>query len=195
MGTLRSSTVACALLVSVQGCAQKPYLHWQGGDVFGVFEGDGRAPSRIDCRGRTEERFACFGARVRKRAGETSGALAVITDKGVLLQTTMTEPGQSAPTTAETLFPLMSVTKMFTAATAVSLAQEGHLDLQRPIATYLPELAANNEVGRVTIHQLLTHTAGLVDDPRHPLCEGGAALSDAIAHAHVGAPPGAVYLY
>ncbi|HET9934547.1 MAG TPA: serine hydrolase domain-containing protein, partial [Polyangiaceae bacterium] len=82
-----------------------------------------------------------------------------------------------------------------TAATAVLLAQEGHLDLQRPIATYLPELDANAELGRVTLHQLLTHTAGLVDDPRRPLCEGARALSDATVLAHVGARPGTVYLY
>jgi CubicO group peptidase (beta-lactamase class C family) len=89
----------------------------------------------------------------------------------------------------------MSVTKMFTAATVVSLAQQGVLDLQRPIATYLSELAPNSELGTVTLHQLLTHTAGLVDDPHHSLCEGGAALSNAITQAHLGARPGTVYLY
>jgi CubicO group peptidase (beta-lactamase class C family) len=129
-------------------------------------------------------------------AAAVSGALAVVTDKGALLQTTITEPGQPFPTTSETLFPLLSVTKMFTAATAVLLAQDGILELQRPLATYLPELGGPNELGRVTLHQLLTHTAGLVDDPRHGgLCEGGAALSDAIAKAHLGVRPGAVYLY
>jgi CubicO group peptidase (beta-lactamase class C family) len=107
----------------------------------------------------------------------------------------MTEPGQALPTTLDTLFPLMSVTKMFTAATVVSLAQQGVVDLQRPIAAYLSELAPNSELGTVTLHQLLTHTAGLVDDPHHSLCEGGAALSDAITQAHLGARPGTVYLY
>jgi CubicO group peptidase (beta-lactamase class C family) len=81
----------------------------------------------------------------------------------------------------------------FTAATAVSLAQEGILDLQRPIASYLPELA-DNELGRVTLHQLMTHTAVLVD-ALHPQCEGGGDLSDAIVHAHLGAQPEAVHLY
>ncbi len=200
MGPLRRCTVTLALvamLALVPGCARRPYLHWQGGDVFGVFEADGRSPSRIDCPGTTAERFACFASRVRERAGETSGALAVVTGDGALLQTTTTEPGQTVPTTSETLFPLLSVTKMFTAATAVSLAQEGILDLHRPIASYLPELHAETGLGRVTLHQLLTHTAGLVDDP-HRLaaqCEGGGDLSDAIARAHLGAEPGAVYLY
>ena len=197
MVCLRSCTVALAvaMLALVPGCARKPYLHWQGGDVFGVFEAGGRSPSRMDCPGTTPERFACFAARARERVGKTSGALAVVADDGALLQTTTTEPGQTVPTTSETLFPLLSVTKMFTAATAVLLAERGVLDLHRPIASYLPELNAGAELGRVTLHQLMTHTAGLLDDPHHPMCEGGGALSDAIARAHLGAQPGSVFLY
>lgn len=187
--------VALALLTFASGCAQRPYLHWHGGDVFGVFEAETRAPSAMACPGTTQERFACFAAKVRARVGDTSGALAVITRENALLSTTTTSPGQAAPTTPETLFPLLSVTKMFTGATAVLLAQEGILDLHRPIASYLPETDANAELGRVTLHQLLTHTAGLVDDPRRQLCEGGATLSDAVARAHFGAQPGTVYLY
>ena len=197
MSPLRSCIVVLAVLMLalVPGCARKPYLHWQGGDAFGVFEASGRPPSRIDCPGTTSERFACFAARARERVGDTSGVLAVIADDGALLQTTTTERGQNFPTTSETLFPLLSVTKMFTAATAVLLAESGVLDLHRPIASYLPELEADAELGRVTLHQLMTHTAGLVDDPRHPLCEGGGALSAAPARAHVGAQPGTVFLY
>jgi CubicO group peptidase (beta-lactamase class C family) len=204
MRNVKLPILACAvtlalmgMLALLPGCAGRPYLHWQGGDVFGVFEAGGRPPSRIDCPGTTAERFACFAARARRRIGETSGALAVVTEDGTLLQTTTTEPGQTVPTTSETLFPLLSVTKMFTAATAVSLAEEGILDLQRPIASYLPELHANAGLGRVTLHELLTHTAGLLDDPHRlaGLCDGGGDLSDAIARAHLGAEPGAVYLY
>lgn len=196
MGSLRSSTVTLALLAMVAlvvGCARAPYLHWQGGDAFSASEVNAPPPSRIVCPGTTEERFACFAARVRERAGETSTALAVVTEDSTLLQTTTTERRQAAPTTPETLFPLLSVTKMFTAATAVLLAQEGILDLQRPIGSYLPELA-KHELGRATLHQLLTHTAGLVDVLR-PQCEGGGDLSHAIARAHLGAEPGTVHLY
>jgi|GEM_PF-2463090 len=195
--------VLSTLAVVVPGCASKPYLVWHGGDVFGVFEPERHPPSRVDCAGSTEQRFRCFAVRVRERVkeatgdGAVSGALAVVTDEGALLQTAFTEPRQPFATSSETLFPLLSVTKMFTAATAVLLAQDGIVDLQRPIASYLAELGPNDELGRVTLHQLLTHTAGLVDDPRHRAgqCEGGAALSDAIAKAHVGVRPGAVYLY
>jgi CubicO group peptidase (beta-lactamase class C family) len=185
------------LLTLLPACARQPYLRWHGGDAFGVFEAQGRAPYRIECPGTMGDRFACLAARMRERLGERSNALAVVADDGSLLKTSTTEHGQAVPTTTATVFPLLSVTKMFTAATAVLLAQEGILDLHRPIASYLSELDANAELAAVTLHQLLTHTAGLVDDPRKRAgqCEGGGQLSDAIARAHLGARAGAVYLY
>jgi CubicO group peptidase (beta-lactamase class C family) len=179
---------------STSGCAQKPYLHWQGGDVFAVTEDPGRAPTQIECPGTTEQRFECFAKLLKKRAGDTSGAFGVVERDRALFRTA-TEPGQSFQTTWDTLFPLGSVTKMFTAATVLRLAEEGVLDLNRPIASYIPELGAESEIGRATLHQLLSHTAGVLDSPDQPLCVGPGALSGVIARAHVGAEPGAVYLY
>ena len=108
------------MLALAAGCAQKPHLVWHGGDVFGVFDAEGRAPSRLACSGSTEQRFECFAVRVRERVKEAtgaaavSGALAVVTDEGSLLQTTITEPGQPSPTTSETLVPLLSWTCLAT---------------------------------------------------------------------------------
>lgn len=65
--------------------------------------------------------------------------------------------------TDRTLFRVGSVTKMFTAATLTQLAADGKLDLQVPISTYVPELAGKR-VGAVTTHQLLTHSAGWLDN-------------------------------
>ena len=97
----RSLTFALlGLLALMTGCARRPYLHWQGGDTFGVFEAEQRSPSPIDCRGTTAERFSCFAAKLRDPAGETSRAFAVIGADGALLQTTTTERGQTSPTTA-----------------------------------------------------------------------------------------------
>jgi CubicO group peptidase (beta-lactamase class C family) len=62
---------------------------------------------------------------------------------------------------AEMLFRLGSTTKMFTAATLVSLAEEGKVRLDAPIGESLPGLAP--KLAQVTPHQLLTHTAGLTD--------------------------------
>ena len=69
----------------------------------------------------------------------------------------------SRPVTANTLFRVGSVTKMVTGALIAQLAAEGKLDPQAPIARYVTELDGKR-VGRVTTHQLLTHSAGWLDN-------------------------------
>jgi CubicO group peptidase (beta-lactamase class C family) len=53
------------------------------------------------------------------------------------------------------------MTKMYTAAALVSLAEEGKLDLNAPIGKYLSGLTPR--LASVTAHQLMSHTAGLAD--------------------------------
>ena len=57
----------------------------------------------------------------------------------------------------DTKFNIASVTKMFTAIAVMQLVAQGKLDLHVPVATYNPNLPHASEI---TIHQLLTHTAG-----------------------------------
>src|SRR5262249_32275245 len=64
--------------------------------------------------------------------------------------------------TPEMLFRLGSTTKMFTAATLVSLAEEGKLKLDEPIGNSVSGL--HSSIAALTPHQLLTHTAGLTDE-------------------------------
>ena len=58
---------------------------------------------------------------------------------------------------SDTKFNIASVTKMFTAIAVMQLVAKGKLDLHVPISTYNAELPNANQI---TIHQLLTHTAG-----------------------------------
>jgi len=57
----------------------------------------------------------------------------------------------------DTKFNIASVTKMLTATAVMKLVQAGKLDLHTPVAVYNPDLP---HAGEITIHQLLTHTAG-----------------------------------
>jgi CubicO group peptidase (beta-lactamase class C family) len=65
-----------------------------------------------------------------------------------------------APVTADTVFRLASVTKPFTAAAVLELAEQGKLSLADPLSRWVPELPA---YGAVTLEQLLTHTAAVPD--------------------------------
>jgi CubicO group peptidase (beta-lactamase class C family) len=57
----------------------------------------------------------------------------------------------------DTKFNIASVTKMLTAVAVIQLVATGKLDLHTPVSTYDPALP---HAADITIHQLLTHTAG-----------------------------------
>lgn len=60
----------------------------------------------------------------------------------------------------DTKFGIGSVTKQFTAMLVMQLVEKGQLNLEDTIAQYLPYMP--KEMGdKITIHQLLSHTAGL----------------------------------
>mgnify|MGYP001795529126 CR=1 FL=1 len=60
--------------------------------------------------------------------------------------------------TPQTKFRIGSITKQFTAAAILQLQNRGQLDVQAPISTYLPDYPQGD---LITIHHLLTHTAGI----------------------------------
>jgi D-alanyl-D-alanine carboxypeptidase len=64
------------------------------------------------------------------------------------------------PVTPDTAFAVASVSKTFTAALIMALAQEGKLALDVPAWTYLPDLDLDHAI---TVRQLLDHTSGLRD--------------------------------
>jgi CubicO group peptidase (beta-lactamase class C family) len=69
-------------------------------------------------------------------------------------------PG-SAAVTDSTLFDLASVTKVVATTTAAMiLEEEGRLDLDRTVASYLPELTDSAKQA-ITVRMLLTHRGGL----------------------------------
>ena len=68
------------------------------------------------------------------------------------------EPKQAA--TPETRYAIDSVSKEFTAAAILKLQEEGKLSLDDKVAKYFPDLASAD---RVTIRQILSHTAGYRD--------------------------------
>ena len=68
--------------------------------------------------------------------------------------------------TRSTSFAIASVSKTFTAALILALAEEGRIDLDAPVRTYLPGLKKVSS--KVRVRQLLDHTSGLRDYFFHP---------------------------
>jgi D-alanyl-D-alanine carboxypeptidase len=69
------------------------------------------------------------------------------------------------PVTARTAFAAGSISKTFTSALVMTLAEEGKLSLDATVKTYLPRLIIDRAI---TVRQLLDHTSGLDDFFSHP---------------------------
>jgi len=111
-------------------------------------------------------------------SGAVPHAAAIAADRdGVIYQGAVgpREAGQSDPVTVDTLFRIMSMTKMPCTVAALQQVEQGNLDLDAPVADYLPEFAEvqvmtgfdgdtpilRPPVRPATVKNLITHTAGL----------------------------------
>src|ERR1700683_3424166 len=68
---------------------------------------------------------------------------------------------ERVPVKPEELFHIGSISKSFTANCVLQLHQEEKLDVQKPVADYLPWFQTDSTFAPITIHHLLTHSAGL----------------------------------
>lgn len=68
--------------------------------------------------------------------------------------------------TTDTLFQIGSISKVWTTTVAMALVDEGLLELDTPIVSYLHELRLSTEelTNGVTLRHLLTHTSGIDGD-------------------------------
>jgi len=67
---------------------------------------------------------------------------------------------QRAPALPAMRYSIGSISKQFTAAAVLLLAEQGKLSLDDPVSRFVPNLTRGNEV---TIRQLLSHTSGYQD--------------------------------
>lgn len=103
-------------------------------------------------------------------------------------------PDQRIPVRPDTIFDVASLSKLFTAVVAMRQVELGRLDLDAPVAHYIPDFAAGGKHD-VTVRQLMTHTAGLPAglglDP-YPTVEERLAAVFAVPLRY---EPGTQYLY
>ena len=97
-----------------------------------------------------------------EQAGLFNGSVLVADQGRVVLQKGYGLANQAAgtPNTPDTKFRIGSLTKQFTAALVMKLVEQGRLKLDGRVGDYLPDYPS--AAGRaLTLHQLLSHTAGL----------------------------------
>jgi CubicO group peptidase (beta-lactamase class C family) len=84
------------------------------------------------------------------------------------------------PNTPETKYKVASITKACTAVLILQLYERGRIDLTKTIKTYLPNYQGE-AADKVTIHQLLNHTAGMANIDRN-LTSAESAIKNGIPH-------------
>ena len=104
------------------------------------------------------------------------------------------------PVSIDTLFQVGSITKVFTATLVLQLVEEGQVDLDAPVRTYLPDLRlADDEALRtITLRHLLSHQSGLFGDRFDDYGLGDDALARSVANFHTLrqlTPPGELWAY
>nr|WP_296066000.1 serine hydrolase domain-containing protein [uncultured Actinoplanes sp.] len=106
-------------------------------------------------------------------------------------------PGRRIPARVGTIYDLASISKLFTTIVLLQQVDAGRLDLDAPVATYVPEFAAGGKAA-ITARHLLTHTSGLPaflpfwsSEPT-PQTRLAAALATPVV---AGTTPGAQYVY
>jgi CubicO group peptidase (beta-lactamase class C family)/D-alanyl-D-alanine dipeptidase len=96
----------------------------------------------------------------------------------------LARPAARAPATAETVYRVASISKLFTDLAAMQLVERGVLHLDSPITRYLPDFRPANPSGTpITLRQLMSHRSGLVREPGtgHYFDSSGATLAQTVA--------------
>lgn len=120
---------------------------------------------------------AGFDSRRLKRVGERiaadigaeryDGARLMVARRGVpVLDLTIgfAERATSRPMAQDALFSIMSISKVMTAVALLQKVERGDVSLLSPVASIIPEFAQRGKE-RITVYQLLTHTAGMSMGP------------------------------
>ncbi|MFJ6618749.1 serine hydrolase domain-containing protein [Kitasatospora sp. NPDC091335] len=115
-------------------------------------------------------------------AAGAPGAFAVIRDHGAVDRTRSVNVGladlDGTPMNSSWKFRVGSNSKMFTAVLVMQLAEEGRIDLDRPLREYLPE-GTLPEAWTMTGRQVMEHRAGVYDHTNDLLEQAGEETTSA----------------
>jgi CubicO group peptidase (beta-lactamase class C family) len=106
------------------------------------------------------------------------------------------------PATPETVYGVGSISKLFTATAAMQLAEQGKLDIDKPLQTYLPQFSIKSrfpDAGPITLRGIMTHHSGLPSDLRKGMWsknpEPFTNVVDRVKADYVAYPPNFIFSY
>ncbi len=120
----------------------------------------------VTCKGDLADSSSDFEAEVDAyvlpfaRAAGFSGTILIAKGGEILVNKGygMADYEWDIPNTPRTIFQIASVSKSFTAAGIMILAERGLLDVTDPLSKFIPDYPDGD---KITVHHLLTHTSGI----------------------------------
>lgn len=134
--------------------------------------------------GEVAGRLGAVIEREREQKDLAAVSIALVDGEGVVWAAGFGEESPGVPATAETVYRVGSVSKLFTDIAIMQLAEAGELDIDAPVRRYLPEFApAGVGDAPITLRQLMSHRSGLVREPPagHYFDDSGATLAATVA--------------
>jgi len=181
------ASLAAALALGIAGPAPAAPKGVVDPKVSSIVLGDpaalGFEPAKFDA--------ARQGLKADVAAGKIAGAYLLIGRHGKVAFNEgfgVQGPGQTTPVSATTIFRVYSMTKPIISITAMTLVEEGKLDLDAPVSKYLPEYAnlrvwqadgtTKSATRPMLVRNLMSHTSGLIYgfiQPTTPISQAWAA--------------------
>lgn len=93
------------------------------------------------------------------------GLVLGITDREMTLHTRalgLADVAGRRPMEIDALFQIGSVSKSFTSMALLQLSERGAVELDAPVTKYLPWFSVRSKFSDITLHHLMTHTAGVI---------------------------------
>lgn len=115
-------------------------------------------------------------------------SIALVDDAAIVWAAGFGKATGTDPCTPSTVHRVGSVSKLFTDIALMQLVEEGKVDLDAPVSTYLPDFSPRNPFGTpITLRQMMAHRSGLVRespvghyfDPTGPTLEATVASLNA----------------
>ncbi len=130
------------------------------------------------------DRIDAFVESERRASGIPGIALAIVHEGETVHVRGFGHDGRGNPISADTPFPIGSLTKSFTALLVRQAINAGQLDADAPVQRYPPwfRVADAEASARITLRHLLNHTSGFSRaDGFAPLLQGSSASIEALA--------------
>ena len=160
---------------------------------------------RVEAAALTPDTAAKVDRLVRDRLAGTGAppgfAISILAEDGQVVSNAygVADLEQGAPVGPNSVFPIASITKTFTALAILQLEQEGRLSTTDPLSRFLPDFPGSSGI---TLRDLLVHTSGIAEFTElSPFAQDQARdwtpdeLIALIAKAPPLHPPGEVCLY